>query len=75
LGVGLVGLLEYRNSSFEREADVVRLLSLPVLALVPAMASDHERQQRRRRSLLFDTAAILALVGSAAIVISWGLRS
>ncbi len=35
LGLGLIGLLEFRDSSFKSEDDVVRVLSLPVLALVP----------------------------------------
>ncbi|HSL23442.1 MAG TPA: GNVR domain-containing protein [Vicinamibacterales bacterium] len=75
LGLGLVAFFEYRNLSFSREADVVRLLSLPVLALIPAMTSERERRQRQRRGRLFDAAATLVLVGSVAIVIAWRLRS
>ena len=33
----VVGFLEYRDSSFKTEEDVMRVLSLPVLALVPVM--------------------------------------
>ncbi|HEX7072302.1 MAG TPA: GNVR domain-containing protein, partial [Rhodothermales bacterium] len=40
LALALVGLLEYRDSTFKREEDVVRVLSLPVLALVPFMAAE-----------------------------------
>ena len=48
LGVLLVGFLEYRDSSFRGEEDVLRVLSVPVLAMVPLMASD--REQRRDAS-------------------------
>jgi polysaccharide chain length determinant protein (PEP-CTERM system associated) len=39
IGLAMIGLLEYRDSTFKREEDVVRVLSLPVLALVPIMGS------------------------------------
>lgn len=37
LGLGLIGFREFRDSSFKSEDDVVRVLQLPVLALVPVM--------------------------------------
>ena len=40
LGLVLVGLREYRDPSFKSEDDVVRVLSLPVLALIPLMDED-----------------------------------
>lgn len=43
LGLLLVGFLEYRDSSFKTEDEVIRVLSLPVLALVPLMTSTVER--------------------------------
>jgi polysaccharide chain length determinant protein (PEP-CTERM system associated) len=39
VGVLLLAFLEYRESGFKREEDVLRVLSLPVLALIPAMGS------------------------------------
>lgn len=51
LGVLLVGFFELRDSSFGSEADVVRVLDLPVLALVPAISSDLGRKRRGRRQL------------------------
>jgi len=38
LGLVFVGFLEYRDSTFKTDADVVAVLSLPVLAQVPVMA-------------------------------------
>ena len=37
LGLLLVAALEYRDTSFKTEEDVMRVLSLPVLALVPVL--------------------------------------
>jgi polysaccharide chain length determinant protein (PEP-CTERM system associated) len=70
-GLLLVGWLEYRDSSFKRDEDVVRVLSLPVLALIPIMASDRERRSRRRRALAANLAAGVALVAAAAVLVLW----
>lgn len=40
LGLLAVGFLEYRDTTFKSEDDVQRVLSLPVLALVPLMDED-----------------------------------
>ncbi|OFV93306.1 MAG: hypothetical protein A3G76_03980 [Acidobacteria bacterium RIFCSPLOWO2_12_FULL_65_11] len=66
IGLLFVGLREYRDSSFKTEDEVTRVLSLPVLALVPTMISTVERETRRRRALLAGGVAVLVL-GSAAI--------
>ncbi len=57
LGFGLVALLEYRDDSFRTDDEVVRVLSLPVLAVIPLMLSAADRQRpapplaaRRRRA-------------------------
>ena len=42
MGLLLVGLLEYRDSSFKCEMDVVRALSIPVLALIPIMEGEED---------------------------------
>ena len=47
LGLLFVGFLEYRDSTFKCEEDVVQLLSIPVLALVPRMAEEDEQPARR----------------------------
>jgi polysaccharide chain length determinant protein (PEP-CTERM system associated) len=73
-GLLLVGYLEYRDSSFTREEDVVRMLSLAVLAIVPAMASERERRRRNLRNVVVNIAAGAALFGSAAMVALWRLH-
>jgi polysaccharide chain length determinant protein (PEP-CTERM system associated) len=76
LGLALVGFLEYRDSSFKTENDVVRVLSLPVLALVPVMMSAHDRRDlaRRSRRVAACVVALVIVLGSAAGLAVWGLR-
>lgn len=62
LGVGLVGLVEYRDRSLKTEADVVGALSVPVLTVIPALPSARERVRRRLGGWA------LSLVGSAVVV-------
>jgi polysaccharide chain length determinant protein (PEP-CTERM system associated) len=75
IGVALIGLLEYRDSSFKTEQDVVRLLGLPVLALVPMMASEREMRAVRRRKMLVALGAVAMVVSSAAAVLIWKLQA
>jgi polysaccharide chain length determinant protein (PEP-CTERM system associated) len=74
LGLLLVGALEYHDSSLNTEEDVLRTLTLPVLALVPFMASDRERRVRRRKTVAANLTAAAALLGSVAVVVMWRLR-
>ena len=74
LGLLLIGFLEYRDSSLRREEDVVRVLTLPVLALVPVMASHRERRARRLQTVAVNLAAGVALLGSIGVVVAWRLQ-
>lgn len=79
LGLGLlvVGFLEYRDSSFKSEDDVFRVLSLPVLALIPVMESegqDTPRRRQKKRRLAAGLSAGLLIVGSAAALVVWRLQ-
>jgi succinoglycan biosynthesis transport protein ExoP len=74
LGLLLVGFFEYRDTSFTAEADVVRLLDVPVLALVPLMVSDTDRRSGWWRRSLFIGVVAVGLVGSAAALTLWRLR-
>ena len=71
IGVVLLGVLEYRDSTFKTEDDVRFVLQMPVLAAVPMMASDRELKFRRRRKYLVALAAVVMVVSSAAAVMAW----
>jgi polysaccharide chain length determinant protein (PEP-CTERM system associated) len=50
LAILIIGFLEYRDSSFKREDDVIRLLGVRVLAVVPLMmVAEAERPTPRKR--------------------------
>jgi len=74
-GVLIIALLEYRDSTFSCEDEVVRLCQLPVLAQVPLMLSDEERRGRHERAVLvrITAAAVIVLISAGAIVV-WSLR-
>jgi polysaccharide chain length determinant protein (PEP-CTERM system associated) len=74
IGLLLTAFLEYRSSSLANEADVTRLLDLPVLALVPMMTSDLDVKRRRHRLLAVDVTGTAVVVGALAVVATWGLR-
>ncbi len=77
LGLLMVGFLEYRDSSFKCEEDVQRVLSLPVLALIPVMESDDDGPARRRlkRRLPVGRSAALLFIGSAVALVARRLHS
>lgn len=69
LGLGFVALAEYRDTTLKTDEDVVVALSLPVLAMIPMMATtDDVRRRRRRRLALSFTVAIVVLAAAAATV-------
>jgi polysaccharide chain length determinant protein (PEP-CTERM system associated) len=67
LGIGLVSLLEYRDSSFRTDDEVVSALALPVVAVVPLMLDKQERRALRRRSMLVGTAFAVVVIGLVAV--------
>jgi len=73
LGLGLAALLEYRDSAFRTESDIITALSLPVLAVVPRLwtASDRRRQRHRRRLATLALAVGVLLLVVAAV--TWRL--
>jgi hypothetical protein len=67
LGIGLVALLEYRDDSFRTDDEVVRVLSVPVLAVIPLMLSAADRRVRRRHSLLVAALTTVFVVCAVAV--------
>ena len=73
LGLALVALLEYRDSSLKTDHDVITALSLPVLALIPAMVTRAEERVRARRRHLVAAASVAAFVVLAGAA-AWRLQ-
>ena len=67
LGLGLTVLLEIRDQSFRNAVEIVPVLSLPVLASVPAIMTRTERLRARRLVLAMMT-IFLTLAGSGGAV-------
>ena len=74
LGFGLAcaALLEYRDSSFKNEQEILRVLELPVLAQVPMIITAVE--QRRHRRLVVAAVTFLIAATSAAAAAIWTLQ-
>jgi polysaccharide chain length determinant protein (PEP-CTERM system associated) len=75
LGVGLllVGLMEYQDSTMRSEADVLGAMKgLPVLALLPFVTTDEDLRLQKRRRVIVSAAVVLVLAGTAAL--AWFLQ-
>jgi len=74
LGLGFIVLMEVKDSSFRTDDDVVGVLSLPVLATVPAIYTRAERRSMRKRNRLLAAAGALMVLGAvgAALVYKAG---
>ena len=75
VGLGLVAWLEYRDSSFKTDDDIVSTLALPVLAVIPIMTNAGERRaERRRKVLLAASASIGCMTIAAAVMVVWRFK-
>jgi polysaccharide chain length determinant protein (PEP-CTERM system associated) len=68
LGIGLVVLLAYRDTTCRTEDDVTGVLKLPLLGRLPTMMTPAEARRLRRRRVAFMATAAAACAGGAAIV-------
>ena len=71
IGLGLGTLMEYRDSSFRSEQDIVSCLALPVLAVVPRVTTAAEVRIRGRRRLVAGALAAAATVIFGIAVVAW----
>jgi polysaccharide chain length determinant protein (PEP-CTERM system associated) len=71
LGLLVVGLLEFTDSSFRRSEDVVQTLSVPVLASIPVMRSERERRTKTLRSRAMDIGGAALLVTAMMVLVLW----
>jgi polysaccharide chain length determinant protein (PEP-CTERM system associated) len=54
VGLALVALVEYRDSTFKTDSELGGILTLPVLAVVPLMMSEPERRAQFRKRLILN---------------------
>lgn len=64
LGVALILLLEFRDTSFHTVDDVVTTLALPVVAAIPVIHTQAERRQMRKRRFATSVATAAVVVGA-----------
>jgi polysaccharide chain length determinant protein (PEP-CTERM system associated) len=69
-GLAIVGLLVFLDSTYRTEGDVVNALSLPVLAVVPHVATSGELRGAQRRRRLGAIAVAVVLVACAGVAAS-----
>lgn len=62
LGLAIAAFLEIKDTSFRSEADVLEVLSVPVLIMVPRIVTAQEERQRHRRRLWLSAAGMACLV-------------
>jgi polysaccharide chain length determinant protein (PEP-CTERM system associated) len=74
LGLGVAGLLEYKDKSLRTEEDVLTALALPVLALVPTMITNEERRRLKRNRLFAFSSGAAVVIGSV-VVITWKFQA
>jgi len=67
LGIGLAGLLEFLDSTFRSEADVVSALALPVLATVPYVPTPADLTRAKSQTALTAMAAAATTVVAGAV--------
>jgi polysaccharide chain length determinant protein (PEP-CTERM system associated) len=70
MGFGFAALLELRDSTVRTEDEIVRLLALPVVAMVPLMRTNADRRRARHRSLAAGAAGLL-VVALAGAAVAW----
>jgi len=74
LGLLVVSIGEFMDTSFRREEDVVRALNLPVMALVPRVLTDHDKRTRRLRSLATNLAGVAVVLASLSVLALWNVK-
>jgi len=74
LGLALILLIEFRDTSFHTVDDVVATLALPVVAAIPIIHTQSERRQLRRRRFATSVATAAVVLGAVTFLfVRYGL--
>jgi polysaccharide chain length determinant protein (PEP-CTERM system associated) len=68
LAVGVLGVLEYRDTTLRTEDEIVRTLVLPVIAAIPLLTAVADARRRRRNEILLGAATAVTVVGLSVAV-------
>jgi len=68
LGLVLIAFLEYRDSTFENDREVMRVMGLPVLAVVPMMQSAAEKRRAFKTRVFVGAACSATVIVCLAVV-------
>jgi polysaccharide chain length determinant protein (PEP-CTERM system associated) len=74
LGIGLILLLEWRDTTLKNDDDVRVATGLPVLAFVPFLVTRVDRQRSRRRRIIAGVATAVAVV-VVAVAAFWVIKA
>jgi uncharacterized protein involved in exopolysaccharide biosynthesis len=71
-GLGIAAFLEIRDTTYHEDRDVVEVLSLPVLASVPYIATSREVRKQRMLAMAFSIVAVVSLAGAG--YVAWTMK-
>jgi polysaccharide chain length determinant protein (PEP-CTERM system associated) len=71
LGLAIVGLLEFADSTLKTDDDIMSTLSLPVIAMVPMMLTPFDKRRTRIRAMATAAASVAALL--IVSIVAWRL--
>jgi polysaccharide chain length determinant protein (PEP-CTERM system associated) len=69
IGFAIIVLLEYRDTSFATDDEIINLLQVPVLAVVPAMQTDMEQRKELARRVFLGVGMGSTVLGCIAIIV------
>jgi uncharacterized protein involved in exopolysaccharide biosynthesis len=74
IGLGIVALLEFKDSSFRGEDDVVTFLSLPVMATIPAIITKADRRKAKKKKFRIMVGSFATAGLAAGGFVAWKLN-
>jgi polysaccharide chain length determinant protein (PEP-CTERM system associated) len=75
LGLALVAALEFYNTSFRTDQDVVTVLALPVIATIQAVVTDADKRSAKRQRFLVACTGLSFMFCGVAVAIVWKFRA
>jgi polysaccharide chain length determinant protein (PEP-CTERM system associated) len=74
IGLALVALIEFKDSSFRGEDDVIAYLALPVLATIPAIVTKADRRKAKKKRFRLMVAGVVTAGLAVGALVAWKLN-